>query len=607
MGNAQSLGTTQGLVVASKSLAFLTFGERCAVGVSARPEAFLPKGESFWKWMVHRLCAERALTSPANDDGEPDWRESFVRLWSRRNKIVADPHLCARGLGAKREEGRLRVVVRLRPKQRSAQGGAVQITVPLHQRIALLRSRDANLGRAEATKQAVAVEKSGATLTASIVGHDGCVVHALAPFVGARSFELDAVLGETATQEDAWAQCSAVVLDAADGRSGAVFAYGQTGSGKTHTMFGTMFGSPGSPGIVRRAISCLALNVASKKMPRGQTLVLEATAVEVFGEALRDLANGIVLKAARFATDTPLENDSSIDAFLANVDSHKRSAATAMNSRSTRAHCVIEVRLVRRAESEDVVSRLVLVDLGGSERVKRSGVADEAKAAGGVCSGESETRTSWPEYYASRARLAETNHINKGLLALKRCVAALLEDGAAGRRNRIPFMDSKLTQLMRSSFESRSLCALICCSTDEADAVEAIESLNFGAACRELSTSRIDAVRGDGDVALAAAIRQIDSRVRALQVDICQKERWEWRETHRVDDINDMAASATALVDDEEMELGGKGAVRILADDGSSTRTRHSHTVRGQVIVGAEAENAKLENLLDQRRALVGA
>ena len=44
----------------------------------------------------------------------------------------------------------------------------------------------------------------------------------------------------------------------------------------------------------------------------------------------------------------------------------------------------------------------------------------------------------------------------------------------------------------------------------------------------------------------------------------------------------------------------------IRADDGRSTKTRQEHTVRGQVIVGAEAENAELEHLLQQRRALVG-
>ena len=56
----------------------------------------------------------------------------------------------------------------------------------------------------------------------------------------------------------------------------------------------------------------------------------------------------------------------------------------------------------------------------------------------------------------------------------------------------------------------------------------------------------------------------------------------------------------------EAMEMGGTGAIEILADDGKSTKVAHAHTVRGQVIVGAEAENRELEALLDQRRALLG-
>ena len=47
------------------------------------------------------------------------------------------------------------------------------------------------------------------------------------------------------------------------------------------------------------------------------------------------------------------------------------------------------------------------------------------------------------------------------------------------------------------------------------------------------------------------------------------------------------------------------GAV-CRAVDTTYIKTRHAHRVRGQVIVGAEKENAELERLLDQRRALLG-
>ena len=57
---------------------------------------------------------------------------------------------------------------------------------------------------------------------------------------------------------------------------------------------------------------------------------------------------------------------------------------------------------------------------------------------------------------------------------------------------------------------------------------------------------------------------------------------------------------------DEEMELGGKGAVEFFADDGTSKKEKVSLTVAGQQLVGAEEENELLAKLLDQRRMLTG-
>jgi hypothetical protein len=57
---------------------------------------------------------------------------------------------------------------------------------------------------------------------------------------------------------------------------------------------------------------------------------------------------------------------------------------------------------------------------------------------------------------------------------------------------------------------------------------------------------------------------------------------------------------------DEEMELGGLGAVEFQADDGNEEKHDIKHEVRGQILVGAEEENAELERILEQRRLLAG-
>ncbi|KAH8048262.1 hypothetical protein JL722_12669 [Aureococcus anophagefferens] len=69
-----------------------------------------------------------------------------------------------------------------------------EVTVPLHQRVALLRRR--GLSAADAKAKAVAMKKGGLRddLRPRRRG-----VHALAPYVGAKTYDFDRVLGAAAT------------------------------------------------------------------------------------------------------------------------------------------------------------------------------------------------------------------------------------------------------------------------------------------------------------------------------------------------------------------------------------------------------------------------
>ncbi|KAH8097407.1 hypothetical protein JL720_298 [Aureococcus anophagefferens] len=585
MGNASSLSPER-IALVQGALGYLAFGE-CVVALRIFPDgAFLAPAKPFWQWMVERLAAERCLRTVGPDRfellGVNGWRGCFERLWQSRHGVVASPAL---------DGGPRRLAHDALRRPRAAAGAAAaaadrpppEVTVPLHQRVALLRRR--GLSAADAKAKAVAMKKGG--LRATICGHDDARVHALAPYVGAKTYDFDRVLGAAATQEDVWKLAFPVVHDALNGRDGCVFAYGQSGSGKTHTMFDA---AGGHPGLVARALGELV-----SAAPRGWAVV--ATYVEVFGDDLTDLLSGARIRSERRAQTARLAGVAAVDAFLAEGAARKRAAATMLNLRSTRAHAVVSARLVR--DDDAVVSTLVLVDLGGSERVERSKVNENLLAPGGVASNNVESRNTWKDYYAARGRLQETTRINLGLLALKRCVTALLEDGAA----RVPFMDSKLTQLLEKPLSSRSVCAVICVGREDAHAAESIESLNFGEGLRRLRGD--GEARGGAGAAISAALRAIDARAAELQRLIAAKERWEWRDAERTDVVDEMDTGGAVLVD-EAMEMGGTGAIEILADDGKSTKVAHAHTVRGQVIVGAEAENRELEALLDQRRALLG-
>lgn len=224
MGNASSLSPER-IALVQGALGYLAFGE-CVVALRIFPDgAFLAPAKPFWQWMVERLAAERCLRTVGPDRfellGVNGWRGCFERLWQSRHGVVASPALDGGPRGAWRT---MRCVVRVRPAAGAAAAAAdrppPEVTVPLHQRVALLRRR--GLSAADAKAKAVAMKKGG--LRATICGHDDARVHALAPYVGAKTYDFDRVLGAAATQEDVWKLAFPVVHDALNGRDGCVFA-----------------------------------------------------------------------------------------------------------------------------------------------------------------------------------------------------------------------------------------------------------------------------------------------------------------------------------------------------------------------------------------------
>jgi Kinesin-like protein len=136
-------------------------------------------------------------------------------------------------------------------------------------------------------------------------------------------------------------------------------------------------------------------------------LSLKVNYVEVFGSQVRDLLTGDVVQS--FTTTPPkdhtLLDGEDVRSIITTGDQHKRAAATAMNLRSTRAHAVVIVKLFlastssssptsRRRSSfssgpeEHMISKLILLDLGGSEKLARSRAHETVKAPGGFVSGD---------------------------------------------------------------------------------------------------------------------------------------------------------------------------------------------------------------------------
>ena len=187
-------------------------------------------------------------------------------------------------------------------------------------------------------------------------------------------------------------------------------------------------------------------------------------------------------------------------------------------------------------------SRLILADLGGSEKLSRTDVAADFRAPVIMVGDEEVSRISWAEYYQRRVKLQESLNINVGLYALQRCIEALIHRDAAARAGvsiHVPFADSKLTLMLKDALSGGArTTVLLCASMEPANAVESIATLRFGEACSRVETRA--AASGDGAGVLTRLVAELDEQIRATEAAIARDQRWEKVKTVR-------AAAAPAL------------------------------------------------------------
>jgi kinesin family protein C2/C3 len=260
-----------------------------------------------------------------------------------------------------------------------------------------------------------------------------------------------------------------------DGYNICVFAYGQTGSGKTHSMQG----NPQEPGIYRRTFR----NYFEVIKERGSDwkYKLSVALLEVYNDEVYDLLDTasvrrkLQLRQSKEGgvqipdlTCRPVASDEDISNVLATGESNRSVASTNMNEHSSRSHLIVQVHAeITMPNGKEVNSKMNLIDLAGSERLKTSG--------------------------AEGARAKETMHINKSLSSLGDVIAA-----RASKASHVPYRESKLTHLLQDSLggESKTLM-LLQISPVEDSCDETTNSLNFG--------SRVNAVEMDKPTKKGAA------------------------------------------------------------------------------------------------------
>ena len=141
------------------------------------------------------------------------------------------------------------------------------------------------------------------------------------------------------------------------------------------------------------------------------------------------------------------------------VEMSRTAMGHALNERSSRSHCLVHVHVVEKLPPNHLgVSKvrkktLLVVDLAGSERIAKSQVQGVAKA--------------------------QAIAINTSLTTLGRVIKAL--GSTAGSPKHVPYRDSTLTMLLRSSFGGKSCTSVVVNVASELQHLEeSICSLQFG-------------------------------------------------------------------------------------------------------------------------------
>ena len=295
-----------------------------------------------------------------------------------------------------------------------------------------------------------------------------------------RAFTFDRTFAPTATQKDVYVSTALPqVKEALAGYNCTIFAYGQTGSGKTHTMMGPSGGDLAVDANLRGIIPRISEDLFSALLSADADteFTLRVSFMEIYMERLRDLllptpARGKALRIREDrargiyvdgATEEYVSSPGEMMDLMRRGSANRAIASTRMNQDSSRSHSVFTIKIGQKNLRTQVSrnSKLVLIDLAGSEMVKKT------KAQGST--------------------LKEAKMINKSLSALGNVIKALVE-----RTPHVPYRDSKLTRLLQDSLGGNSKTALIiACSSSEYNVVETLSTLRFGTRAKSIKNKPI--------------------------------------------------------------------------------------------------------------------
>jgi len=377
-----------------------------------------------------------------------------------------------------------------------------------------------------------------------------------------RDFGVDWAFGPEDDQSVVYNQLAGpIVHDALNGKHGALFAYGQTGTGKTYTMGILDRVTHSSNGIVPRALSHV-FGHAAQHTEKEWTIT--ASFVQIYLENVQDLmapTNQISEDRPTPATSTTsnvdplrlhIREDPQHGFFMEGVTKYHLSsfgdavefvnyglenramAPTLMNTTSSRSHTILTLEIHQRPRHKEVsgeddndnddvhggdgktmFSKLLLIDLAGSERVRRT--------------------------TSKGRRLEEAKSINVSLSALGNVVAALADPQQ--RLTHVPYRDSKLTKLTADVLAGNANAALIATVGPAVPNIsETLSTMLFASRCMDVELHNVEQ---NEIVDYPALCRQLQGRLREMQQHTVDREQRKKEQYEHL--IRTMASKIQAL------------------------------------------------------------
>eukprot|EP01046_Picozoa_sp_COSAG06_P004882 COSAG06_NODE_211_length_20166_cov_26.103752_2_plen_2350_part_00 len=298
--------------------------------------------------------------------------------------------------------------------------------------------------------------------------------------------EFDRFFPPGTSQEKVYEETNPLVQSVCDGYNVCIFAYGQTGSGKTYTMMGI----PADPGVNMRALNELFRLKSKNAGSIDYTIMLSF--LEIYCEEINDLLvkhedrkkmeikqqnakGGVYIPGL---TEREVNDVGDVMRVMEMGTKNRAASATKMNAESSRSHCVLQVQVkgINANTGAETFGKLNMIDLAGSEKLKRSGVSGQAQK--------------------------EAIAINTSLSALGDVINGL----GGGKGKHVPFRNSKLTHLLSDSLMGQSKCLMFLnISPSSSNYSETTSSMLFGQRCRKVELGKAEKTVTKGKKKAAAS------------------------------------------------------------------------------------------------------